>query len=88
MSHDHLELSKWSHELTEIQNAIDRYFGSANSQVISIVTLTVLVVSEPQRLTMTLVLSVPYLQLQSFAKILAATIYQYINISGALWVIK
>ena len=29
-----------------------------------------------------------YIYLQSFAKILAATIYQYIHISGALWVIK
>ena len=29
-----------------------------------------------------------FIHLQSFAKILAATIYQYINISGALWVIK
>jgi len=37
MSHDHLELSKWSLELTEIQNAIDRYFGGANSRVISVV---------------------------------------------------
>jgi len=27
-------------------------------------------------------------KIQSFAKILAATEYQYINISGALWVIK
>ena len=37
MSHVHLELFKWSSELTEIQNTIDRYLGSANSRVISVV---------------------------------------------------
>jgi len=38
MSHVHLELSKWSRELTEIQKAIDRYFGGANGGVISVVS--------------------------------------------------
>ena len=38
---DYLERSKWSRELIEMQNEIDRYFLGATGWIISVVTLSI-----------------------------------------------